>query len=411
MFEDPSFLVQMGWQGKNRIQLGIDEGYIDGAVLSPSDYIENSLADIAEQLSNESLVTLFDPQFYLPGQGDRDKLNRYNYYDEFGGDDFYGGLFYDEDERERFFEDLVDLQDELDCDAYISPAKYISSLSADAVDDWRQKTKLFADKTNEYGEDIPVYATLAVSGEHLTDESLRDYLLSRATSLNIDGFYVSMMYDDSDRRLPLRGEQNVESYLRTLLALTGNRYSVIAANTHQIAHLLFPVGVDAFASGHYHNLRSFDTERWVVPDDPDPRSRPATRYYSDEFLDQVRPDHLMTEIAEDTGIDVGLLQGSSTSPWEEDLFNSGSIDIGWPDSEGGWDHYIYCCGNIANQYEGLDKEARVEHANLKISEAKKMQELLLKNIDEHTDELDPEYLQDWENAFDKVTSTKQFKRL
>lgn len=411
MFDEPSFLVQEGWHGKNRVQFGMDHGYIDGAILSPSDYIKNSLKDTADQLSDESLVTLFDPQFYLPGQGDRDKLNRYDYHNNFGGDDFYAGLFYNEDDRDSFFEDLIDLQDHLNCDGYITPARHISSLSADEVDDWRQRTQFFLKKAKSYGADNPVYATLAVSGEHLTDDSLRDYLLSRATSLDVDGFYVSIMYEDSDTSLPLRGEQNVESYLRTLLSLTLNRYSVIAANTHQIAHLLFTIGVDAFASGHYHNLRSFDLDRWVVPDDPPPRQRPATRYYSDNLLDEVRPDHLMTELAEDTTIDVELLQSSSTSPWEADLFDSGSVDVGWPDSEGGWDHYIYSCGQIADQYHGMDKEARVDYANDKIRNAKDLQEAMLRNIDNHTDELDPGYLEDWENALDQVTSTKQFKRL
>jgi hypothetical protein len=411
MFDEPSFLVQLGWQGKNRVQFGIDHGYIDGAILSPSDYIKSSLKDTANQLSDESLVTLFDPQFYLPGQGDRDKLNRYDYHDNFGGDDFYSGLFVNEDDRNSFFEDLIDLQDDLGCDGYISPSSQISSLSADEVDDWQQTSQYFLNKAKSYGKDIPVYATLAVSGDHLTDASLRDYLLSRATSLNVDGFYISTLYENPDERLPLRGEQNVETYLQTLLSLTLNRYSVIAANTHQIAHLLFVIGVDAFASGHYHNLRSLDLDRWIVPDDPSPRQRPATRYYSDNLLDEVRPDHLMTEIAEGTSIDVEILQSSSMSPWEDDLFDSGSVDLGWPDSEGAWDHYICSCGHIANQYQGMGKEARVDHANEKIRKARKLQEALIKNIDEHTDELNPDYLEDWENAFDRITSTKQFKRL
>lgn len=411
MFDEPSFLVQMGWQGKNRIQFGIDHGYIDGAILSPSDYVKESLKDMADELSDESLVTLFDPQFYLPGQGDRDKLDQYDYHDNFGGEDFYTGLFYNEDDRNTFFEDLIDLQDYLDCDGYIAPGKYISSLSADEVDDWRQRMQLFLKKVNNYGQDIPVYATLAVSGDHLTDNSLRDYMLTRATSIDVDGFYVSVLYEDSDSRLPIRGEQNVESYLRTLLSLTLNRYSVVAANTHQVSHLLFPIEVDAFASGHFNNLRSFDIERWVVPDDPPPRRRPATRYYSDKLLDDIRPDHLMTEIAEDTSADVEILQGSTPSPWEDDLFDSGSVDVGWPDSEGGWDHYIYSCGQIAGQYRGLDKEAKVDQATGKIREAKRMHEAILRIVDEHTDELQPGFLDDWENAFDRITSTKQFKRL
>lgn len=411
MFEDPSFLVQMGWQGKNRIKYGIEHDYIDGAILSPSDYIENSLKDTSEQLASSSKLTFFDPQFYLPGQGDRDKLNRYDYHDQFGGEDFYSGLFYNQGDREEFFESLIDLQEDLDCDAIFTPGQYLSSLSAGEVDDWKERTQYFVEKVEDYGSDRPVFATLAISGDHLTDNSLRGYLLNVATSLDVEGFYISVMYEDSDSRLPMSGEQNIVSYLRTILALKQNRFTVIAANTHQIAHLLFAVGADAFASGHFNNLRSFDVDRWIVPDDPEPRQRPATRYYSDKLLTGVRPDHLMTEIAEETSVDVEILQGNSTSPWEDDLFDSGSVDVGWPDSEGGWDHYTYSCGQISSQYEGLDKDAKVEHANEKIREARDLHGALSNHINEHTDELDPTYLEDWENSLDIVTSTKEFKLL
>lgn len=410
MLDEPSFLVQMGWQGKNRIEHGINHEYIDGGVLSPSDYIKESLKDIAEQLDDASLLTLFDPQFYLPDQGDRDKLNRYDYHDEFGGDDFYSGLFLNESDRNQFFELLIDLQNELECDAYISPSRYIQSLSRDEIADWRQRNEHFIEKVADYGREIPVFVTLAVSGKHLTDESLRDHLLNQATMLDADGFYVSVMYDDTDSRLPLGGEHNVESYLQTLLALNLNRYMIIAANTHQIAHLLFTIGADAFASGHFNNLRYFDTSRWVVPEDQDPRTR-VTKYYSDELLTDLRPDHLMTEVAENTSLDTTIMQSDSPSPWEDDLFESGSINDGWPDSKGAWEHYTYCCGDIAKQYRGLDKNQRVQHAIEKIRKGKALHRKLQGSIDDHTDELDEGFLQDWENALEKITSSKEFKRL
>lgn len=409
MFDEPSYLVQLGFQGKNRIELGINHNYVDGAILSPADYIKESLEDIAEELSDASLVTLFDPQFYLPNQGDRDKLDRYDYHDHFGGDDYYTGLFMNDSDRNDFFEELIDLQDELGCDGYISPSEHMSSISSDEVANWKKRTELFAEKAESYGRDIPIFATLSVSGEHLTDKSLRNYLLNVATMLDIEGFYVSSMYD-SDTALPLKGEPNVKAYLKTLLSLKANQYTTIAANTHQISHLLFAVGVDAFASGHFNNLRSFDTDRWVVPDDPPPRQR-VTRYYSDRLLSDIRPDHLMTEIAEETSVDVDVVQSSTPSLWEDSLFDSGSINAGWPESEGGWDHYTHSCGEIARQYRGLDKIGRVDHAKDKIQDAKRMHQMLQSEIDQHTDELGIEFLNDWENALDEVTSSREFKRL
>jgi hypothetical protein len=220
----------------------------------------------------------------------------------------------------------------------------------------------------------------------------------------------SVEFKDADSSLPLKGESNVKAYLQTVLSLKINRYEVIAGNTHQIAHLLFPMGVDAFASGHFNNLRSFDTDRWVVPDDPDPKQR-VTRYYSDELLNDVRPDHLMTEISEQTSMDVSKLQSSPHSPWEDDLFDSGSINAGWPESEGEWDHYIHSCNKIRSQYRGKNKLERVDHAKSKIRRAKALHKKIATEIDDYTDELDKSFLEDWENVLEELQSTTEFKRL
>lgn len=410
MFDKPTYLVQMGWFGKNRIEHGINYDYIDGAVLSPSDYISDTIVELANELNNSSKYVLFDPQFYLPDQGDRDKLNDYDYHDQYGGDDFDSGVFFNEKQRENFFESLLDFQDKLECDAYISPYSHLSSLSKDEIKDWKKVNEWFAKKTNKYGRDIPVFATLSVDGKHLMDDSLRNYLLNLASSLDFEGFYVSVDFSDADSSLPLSGENHVKAYLETMLSLKINRYEVIAANTHQISHLLFPLDIDAFASGHFNNLRSFDTNRWVVPDDPDPKQR-VTRYYSDELLDDVRPDHLMTELANQTSVDVSKLQSSPNSPWEDDLFSSGSINAGWPEGDGSWDHYVHSCWKIADQYRGKDKDDRVNHAKSKIRKAKALHKKISSEIDEHTDELDNSFLEDWEDALDEITSTEEFKRI
>jgi hypothetical protein len=410
MFDKPTFLVQVGWQGKKRAMLGAEYDYIDGAILSPSDYVRSSLEDLAEKLNNHSKHVFFDPQFYLPDQGDRDKLNRYDYHDRFGGDDFESSVFFDKAERSEFFREIIDLQDRINCSGYISPSHQISSLSEEEIDDWKQITEAFVKEVNDLGKDIPIFATLSVSGDHLTDSSLREHLLNKITMIDVDGFYITVEYDDSDSRLPLQGKNKVQSYIDLLMTLKINRYNIIAANTHQIAHLLFPIQVDAFSSGHFNNLRAFDTDRWVVPDDPTPKQR-VTRYYSDELLSDVRPDHLLTEIANSSDMDPTVVQSDTTSPWEDDLFDDGSVDVGWPDSEGGWDHYMYCCGQIAEQYDDLDKNERLNHAKKKIRKAKALHRKIEEKLDEHTDEVGEDFLENWETVLMEIEDSPKFRRL
>lgn len=410
MLDKPSFLVQVGFQGRKRVEKGIDGEYIDGAILSPADYVPNTTKNLANRLSDAELVTLFDPQLYLPGQGDKPNLDEYNYHAKFGGDDYYPGLFYNEDDREEFFTLLIDYQDELDCSAYLTPASYMSSISEDDVDDWVQISETFIEKIDRDGRDKPIYLSLPVNGKQINDAGVRSNLLNAATMLDADGFYVSVMYDDREVRLPLKGEINVKSYLDLLLQLKINRYDVIAAFTHQISHLLFSIGVDAIASGHFKNLRSFDVNRWVVPEEREPRQT-VIRYYSDELLDTVRPDHLLNELEQNSDFDLSLLRNNS--PFEADLFDS-TVPIeraGWAKTDGAWEHYIWSCGNIAKQYRGKKTDERVSHARDKIRKGRAIYRKINSSIDEHLDELDGDIYDDWDNALSEIEGSKDYERL
>lgn len=410
MFDKPSYLIQVGHHGKNRVDEAINRNHLDGAVLSPSDYKKDKTKKIAQRLNSRDLVTLFDPHFYLPGQGDRKDLNDYDYHEQFGGADYYSGIFYDSENLEEFSKLLIELQDDLNTGAYISPAPYLSSISEDEVDDWHDLTKGFIKHAKAEGRDIPLFLSLPISGDQLNDDEQRAHLLDSATEFDVHGFYVSVEYGDRDIRLPLKGEQNVKSYLDLMLNLRVNRYEVISAHTHQIAHLLFAIGVDAVASGHYKNLRAFDSERWIVPDETQIR-RTVIRYYSDELLDTIRPDSLLNELHEKDSFDLDSVR--TKSPYEDDLFDSSltPANAGWGQANGSWDHYTWSCYKISEQYRNKDLSERVKHARKKIRKARALYKKIDDSVDEYIDELDSEIYDDWETVLESVVDVHEFKRL
>lgn len=409
MFEEPAFLVQAGHLGKNRIYSSIDNDHLDGAVLSPSDETPDTNQDIESRLSDNDKLVLFDPHVYLPGQGDRPDLDEYDYHDEFLGEDYFSGIFQSKNNRVEFCELVIDAQDTLNVDAYISPAIHMDKLSNDQLDDWTDLTESFIKTARREGRDIPIFASLPVDGPQLNDRDQKNYLLNSATGLNPNGFYVSVMFEDRDIRLPLKGKENIESYLDLFMSLNMNRFETIAAHTHQIAHLLYAVGVDAVASGHYKNLRTFDTDRWISKEDEIRRT--VIRYYSDSLLESIRPDNLLNELAENTSFDLDKIR--EQSPYESGLFDSSTTPAtsGWANADAAWEHYLWSMYQIKEKYKEKTLDDRVQEAKDHVSRAEALYRQIDVSADQYTDEVDSEFYSDWSDILEDLSIDEKFQRI
>lgn len=408
MFEKPSYLFEFGHHGKNRVINSIENDHFDGAILGPSYADKETNKDLVSRLNNGDYTALFDPEIYIFGQGDRAQLNKYEFHKEYGGDDYSSGDFYNPDVRESFCKRLIEEQDEIGVDAYISPSLHMSTISQAEIDDWYDMTETYLTCVEEHGSDLPVFVSIPFRGEQLNDANQRSKLLNSATKLDTQGFYVSAMYEGSDVKLPLCGEQNVKSLLEFLISLKLNRYEVIVGSTHQIAHVLFTVGVDAFSSGQYKNLRTYDIGRWISDDQ---MKRTVIRYYSDELLESIRPDGLMDELYSHPSFDLSDIR--SPSPYDNDLFDPSlsPAEAGWAKAGDAWEHYIYRCYKISRKYRDKPLDERVQAARGKISHAHALYRKIDSAIVGTTDEIDPQFYDDWKAAIDYIEDTKRFKRL
>jgi hypothetical protein len=406
MFDAPTYLVQVGFQGKGRVIEGLEQGYADGGILSPADYKYRSNKDLSEKIRNLSGTVLFDPQFYIP-RTDRQDLETYTYFDARGGDDFSTGMFSRSDEREELARDVIAVQDDFEVDAYISPARYIRNFTSADIDRWLDLTESFITVANEEGRDIPVFASLPVDGYELKSETRRNSLLNRVTKIDADGFYVSVCYNDYDERLPLKGQENVYSYLKLMSTLRMNRYDVISGHTHQITHLLLGLGINAFASGHNQNLRAFEVDRWE-PSDEDQFGRRVVRYYSESLLDSIRVDAGLEEIDQE-----GLVpKVRSSSPYDDDLFDSSTTpaNAGWKFSDESWEHYLWSCGQIRDQYKGKDISKRLQRPVRTIKAAQHIYDDVIDEVDE-LDSVENQIYEDWLTAYSDVRDELNEKRL
>lgn len=419
LFNEPSFLVQVGHQGDSLATDAVKNGYADGAILSPVDYKITKNRRLSRTIREHGGIVLFDPQMYNPRFDDYE-MNSYNYFFEYGGEDFETTILEDEDIRQEFCEMAIIVQNSLEVDGYIAPSRYLSSISEAGMRFWQDVTETFLDVARDEDNDKPVYASLPVNGESLEDSDNFTELLNWATSVDVDGFYVSAEFDQY-HQYPLTDTTNLIPFLKLLRTLRENRYELIVGHTHHVAHLLFGVGVKAFASGHNKNLRSFDTERWEDRDDG--AGVTVVDYYSDKLLNDLRvyrpgfEDDSGTysdfDLLEDNGFDLDSIR--TGSPFEEVLFSGPgpASESEWPQKDGSWNHYLWSCHQIAEQYRsdtlqdemvetGDITSARLKRAQNRVEEAKELYE----EIDEegillHAPE--ESIYADWEDALEEIS--------
>ncbi|MFB6144285.1 MAG: hypothetical protein ABEJ98_03145 [Candidatus Nanohaloarchaea archaeon] len=395
MFEEPTFLVQMGHGSRKRAMNALDENYADGAILSPSNYPPQANEDLSSSIKDKDGIVLFDPQFYLPRTDKhREDLEKYDYFEEAGGEDFETSILSSSSDLEPLCRNLVEIQDELEVDAYIAPARFMESFSRGQVKDLLKTVELFHQKAEE-SEEKPVFGSVSISESVITNKTHRTFLLNALVQLNVDGFYITVEFDD-ENRYPLRNTSRIYSYLHFLRNLKKNDYEIITGFSNDIAHLTLGIGIDAFASGRYKNLKTFQTRRWI---ESDGFGTQVPYYHSYKLLADLRPEQDLDKLYQKDLLD--LLDGGST---DADIILDGEVApsavLDWSLTSS-WNHYFWCCGKIADEYTGLDREERFEEVENTLENAKSFKEDLEDNHGIHLS-IDEDRYQEWIDAFNMI---------
>lgn len=367
------FLIQMGHNSRPLTLQAIKEKYADGVILSPSDFEQQDNKKICDAVRLDKGIVLFDPHWYLP-RSERPKLKGYSYFDKYGREHYDTIEAGKPDIQKKFNLEVLSVEKKYDVDAYISPSKHLDSFSETKISEYLAQNNMFINLAKEKGKKIPILSTLALSGEALIDKDQRKYLLNSITSLRCDGFYISICFS-KERGYPLSKASTIVALLDLLQSLKNNKYYVLVGHTHHISHLLFTVGIDGFATGHYKNLRTFEIGRWETGEDKG-GSPPALNYYSKKLLNDLRVDHDLDLLYQ---ADYDLSKIKSNSPFEEQLFNGVPSLSGWRHRDS-WDHFLWCCNEIKKEYENKDFKERVTHIEKRIEEAKLLYEEITKQV-------------------------------
>ncbi|SEW10378.1 hypothetical protein [Halobacterium jilantaiense] len=397
MFDKPSYLIQFGYNGQTIVDRALTNDHMDGVILSPTDYPMGKNKTLAQKVNNQGKTVLFDPQYYIP-RTERDAAQSYPYFESKGGNEFETVVVQREGQREELCREILSVQDKMGVDAYISPARHVDALVDRKINEWKDLTESFIEIAREDGQDIPIFAALPVEGDVISHPDERNEFLDYVTSIDPDGFYVSVQYE-MGQRYPLTGAQDVHAYVDLMKSLKMNQFEVIAGHSHQIAHLLFAAGVDAFASGHYKNTKAFDVGRWE-PDD-EGFGRTVIYYYSDEILNDIRVEQGLQNL-DASGFDISRLR--TKSPYDGDLFAATTPESSeWKLSEESWDHYISACFQISRKYRNKDLQERIDFAKNHLEQAANLHEDMLNYVNEdELDSVDADVFDQWPSVLESI---------
>jgi hypothetical protein len=286
--------AQHGASQGDRTILGIERGYVDGVIYSPRDIRVHALREHVAKVAgvNARAEQYLDPQYYAA----YNVSHRDARLGQLGNSDEYGSYFCNrtrrqlEDNLKLVSEDIAKclaFQRDLDLTGIISPNILISR-SFDSIE--AVISKRFIREAgrvcSELGRDKPLYVTLAVSRDALTDWRELFAFLEDATVLDArpDGFYILVATANEDARAETYNADVIAGWLLINHVLSLNGYRVLNGYSDLLTPFLAIGGAAAGATGWWSNLRSFSLNRFL----PAGQGRlPIQRYLSKRLLNRI----------------------------------------------------------------------------------------------------------------------------
>lgn len=260
--------AQHGFADGNKIATALEEEIISGVVFGAKDIrpdkLEEKLADA--EANYPSTIRLLDPQFYvsLLASNPNVRLGSLAEYP------YFGSVRRSQLEAsERVVECLAsgfDYQQQLPLSGIIAPNILISR-SLDSIE--AVIAKNFIRRTGEVfartGDNRPVYATLAISGQALIDKGELQLFLNDITLLDTPprGFYVLVSASRSEARSEVFNADVIAGWLLLNYSLKMNGFEVINGYSDILSPLLAAVGADVGCSGWFNTLRIFSLDRFA----------------------------------------------------------------------------------------------------------------------------------------------------
>ena len=294
-------LAQHGFGNGQRIQRGLAEGLIEGAILGAKDITPTKLAELLVEMENESptSVRLFDPQFYAALIAANPGARLGSLVGEAGKEfhPYFEARRRRELEREQKVisdcESVIRYQAGLPVSGLIAP-NIVIHRSFDSAEATISKNFLrnAGPVARSISPELPVYATLAVSANALNDRIELQNFLQEITELDEppNGFYLLLEKPDTTIPAALTEPDVLSRWMLVTHTLKLSGFEIINGYADMLAPYFGAVGSDAVASGWYNTLKTFSLRKFEPTSDF--ARRPVARYSSKPLMKSIRHTEL-----------------------------------------------------------------------------------------------------------------------
>lgn len=283
--------AQQGFGESDKIALGFQKGYVDGVIYSPRHTRKDSLiAKLDEYATDYSAKErYFDPQFYAALYAGEEDW-RMGYLEEDYVEYFkcqQKSVLERENNAIACIDKALRFQQTLKVSGIIAPNILISRSfdSREAVIS-KNFIRNAAEVYSKLKDTRPLFATLAVSYQALSDRGAFEEFLNEITALDTppDGFYILISTSAPDANEEFFNSNTIAGWMMINYSLALNGFKVINGYSDILAPLLLSVGGHGGATGWFTNLRNFSLASFQPPSGG---RRPLIRYLSNALLNRV----------------------------------------------------------------------------------------------------------------------------
>jgi hypothetical protein len=391
-----SVIAQCGYGRGNKIEQGLENGFIQGVILSPRDEKRDRLEQAINQWGQDyaDAVVLFDPQFYAttlnaPRDG---HLNEYDYYSNNNG---LGRTQFSSTRIRRYVQECLDYQHITfgpNVTYLISPTILFDSFS----DYWSQVALNMAVESSDYHSTLinprPLLISIVVSESAFQTIEAVEEFLDALTELNAEGFYLIVRRNANSPQNAMEAATFGRFLYFCYVLSEINEYRVIVGYSDWHSLLIEAVGATHTACGWYQNLRQFSLARFL------PSSggrRPRKRYSSAPLLSYP----LITPELQDIHLAGLLPRVLSGSQYDSILANNPSAgEANWSDDVSCLSHWFSLNAvsqRISTQPDTPNKIREAEQTMRNALTIYRQLEIVGVSFDPQTG---PDHISEWQSA-------------
>lgn len=265
-----SVFAQVGSQCGSKITDGINNGFIDGCILSPRDSKLEALKSRIEELKKNNLgfEILLDPQYYASIIAATESKTKLGYL-ETEYSDFFAGTHYRELRRDNAvkskIEKCLNFQMRLNISKYILPnICIVNDFDSASANIALSFLDIGSDVAKSYNIHKQSYLTLAVDNTCIRQtERFLDFMDDlTAEKYSTKQFYILVQTSKYNEACPWNNPEALANQMYLAYVMAENGYKTLWGYSFLSAPFLWAAGADDCAFGWFNTLRYFSLNRF-----------------------------------------------------------------------------------------------------------------------------------------------------